>query len=248
MRFQELTRCLLIVVLLMPGVVFGDVTNSVIKAIATGSPTPTPATAPNEPLRNGDFLITPASSPMAGDGIDEETTWIFDFRSAPNTSSFPTSVPLISAQLTLTLEPKEDIETDIIRIAGLGAIETSDIRDLELDEKHTIQLELIGPYRSSDILDLLTNEQSSGQIHMIYEDDAIISFAQLNLVSSALGEALRLTHADVDLSTNQMTLRGDFRNSEGSQLIVVLNDEIELDQISVTLDEIVVVLPDFDTG
>src|SRR5437879_799916 len=99
-----------------------------ISATAIGSDTP--ATAPsNVSVTNVDFLITsnPDCTPTTcttGDGIDEITTWTFDFQRDRKFPAFPavpilsTSPRLIAAVLTLTLTPKgPGITTDRVQIA-----------------------------------------------------------------------------------------------------------------------------------
>lgn len=121
MRFQDLTIALLIGILLTPGVFGRTLPGTVIKAVVQGSPNPSPDAT--RVLRNGDFMIlTHRASGPVGDGHNEETSWIFDFRSDSSTPAFPTSAPLASAQLTLTLKPHGRVETDVLRIEGLGAI------------------------------------------------------------------------------------------------------------------------------
>src|SRR5437879_4853042 len=105
-----------------------------ISATAIGSDTP--STAPsNVSVPNVDFLITsnPACTPTictTGDGINENTTWTFDFQRDRKFPAFPavpilsTAPRLISVQLTLTLTPKDpDITTDLVRIEGLPPLE-----------------------------------------------------------------------------------------------------------------------------
>jgi hypothetical protein len=153
----------------------------VITATATGSPTPPTAPFP-ETVTNGDFLIRGYSNRSdVGDGRGETTTWVFDFTTDPDFSSVPASAPIESALLTITLEPKgELISTDSIRIQGLHRIMTPLIQGLPVGVTTTIQLELLDFYASSDILRVFT--RNAGHIPMAYNDDAIISFAQLELI------------------------------------------------------------------
>ncbi len=92
MRFQDLVIGMLIVFLLTPGVVFGQALGHIITAVAQGSPMPEES---ERSLRNGDFFITAIrGARTVGDGINEQTTWTFDFRSDPNTPSFPNGLKL----------------------------------------------------------------------------------------------------------------------------------------------------------
>ena len=123
---------------------------------------------------------------------NERTTWIFDFTADPNVSLFPTSVPLSDALLTLTLTPKTAlIVTDGVRIEGLPTIITPIIQTLPVNITNTIQLELLDFYSSSEILDVFVADLYA-QIPMLYYDDAIVSFAQLDLTPVPLPSTLLL--------------------------------------------------------
>src|SRR3990172_3965002 len=82
-----------------------------ITATATGSPTPTVGPCSGYPL-NVDFEITPNVNPGCGDGVDEFTTWTFDFTTSSGFASFLYCIDSIpgslvgSALLTLKLTPK----------------------------------------------------------------------------------------------------------------------------------------------
>jgi hypothetical protein len=129
-----------------------------ISATAIGSDTP--STAPsNVSVPNVDFLITsnPVCTPTlctTGDGINEGTTWTFDFQRDRKFPAFPavpilsTAPRLISVRLTLTLTPKDPvISTDQARIEGLPPL--FELRAfvaaglLRVGEKSTIQLDLL---------------------------------------------------------------------------------------------------------
>ncbi len=159
-----------------------------ITATASGNPIPRIAPFP-EQLRNGDFLISPhggctaGSCPDTGDGIDEDTSWTFDFNGDPSFPFFSPLAPLSSALLTLTLAPKDGlIKTDFVRIETLSRIEDPAIRTLSVGVTRTIDLELLRFYSSEDILGILSG---SGTIPMFYADDAIVFFAQLKLTQKA---------------------------------------------------------------
>jgi hypothetical protein len=152
---------------------------------ATASGSLTPVTAVNENVVNGDFLILRNridTSLVTGDGENEETTWTFFFGEDPNFSSFSKEKSLTSALLTLTLTPKgSDISTDVVFIETLGVIGDK-IQDLAVNVKTTIEIELLDKigYTSDDILGILFGTLYN-RIFMRYNDDAIISFAKLEL-------------------------------------------------------------------
>jgi hypothetical protein len=194
------------------------VTALTISATAIGSDTP--STAPsNVSVPNVDFLIT--SNPnctsticTTGDGINDITTWTFDFQRDRKFPAFPavpilsTAPRLISVRLTLTLTPKDPfIATDQVQIIGLPPL--FEMRAfvaaglLRVGEKSTIQLDLltgctptttpqqvclqrgessvdaVQSYTANDIFNIF--ESNGGKIPVSYVDDAIVSFAQLDL-------------------------------------------------------------------
>ena len=167
-------------------------------AIALAS-TSTPALAryPND-VRNGDFIISPnpalSASPgaLTGDGVDEVTTWTFNFSHRPKSAiGFPNSSPLQSALLTLTLTPRHAlISTDVVRIRGLSPIDTPIIQGLTVNVTSTVEIELLDFYASADILAVLVppfvfvpEVVNHFHIPMLYQDDAIVTYAQLELTS-----------------------------------------------------------------
>lgn len=155
-------------------------------------------------LQNGDFLIhanLQAQLPhVTGDGVDETTTWAFDFGSQPGYAAFLASGPLVSARLTLRLNtaffiggvgPWTDIAfpSDGVVVVGpgwqipnfmtgtagvyqLGSISTDLIADVGTD-----------PTALRDWL--LAN---GGRIPMLYADDAIVVGAALELSTAPVPE------------------------------------------------------------
>ncbi|MBE9042166.1 PEP-CTERM sorting domain-containing protein [Oscillatoriales cyanobacterium LEGE 11467] len=154
-----------------------------ISATASGSFSPGFGTFP-DPLVNGDFTITPLSNAprgRVGNGSDEITTWDFDFTNDPSFSSFSTSEDLTSALLTLTLRSGFDIASDTFKIVGLPDIEDIDVfQNLGRREVGTFTFDLLDYYTSNDIFDVFSGS-TAGFIPMEYRDDAILSFAQLDL-------------------------------------------------------------------
>ena len=160
-----------------------------ITATATGSLTPPTAAFPDT-VTNGDFLITGNPDPTAvivGNIRNEITTWDFDFTSDPDFPTFPIQKELRSALLTMTLTTCCAINTDLVKIEGLPHIATNDIQELPPNVTETITLDLLDFYSSSDILNVL-NGSNIGEIPMRYIDDAIVSFAELELISTSTPE------------------------------------------------------------
>ena len=158
-----------------------------ITATATGSLTLPTATFP-EAVTNGDFLIRGNSiATTVGNIADEFTTWNFDFTPDPDFSTFSTVGGLKSALLTMTLTTCCSIQTDRVRIQGLPIIVTDDIQGLPRNVTETIKIDLLDFYSSDNILNTL-NSGNIGEIPMLYSDDAIVSFAELELTSTSTPE------------------------------------------------------------
>jgi DNA-binding beta-propeller fold protein YncE len=157
-----------------------------IQITATASGSRTPPTAVGESVVNGDFLIVRNREPgfTTGDGSDEETSWTFDFNEDPNYRDFESrSGPLTSALLTLTLTPKnEGITSDVVFIETLSLINAPEIQTLPVDVTSTITIELLDKpsYTSTAIIGIFFSS-IEGRILMRYLDDAIISWAKLEL-------------------------------------------------------------------
>jgi hypothetical protein len=169
-----------------------------IKITASANGSVTPPTEDGKSVVNGDFLIgfnRIVPSLTTGDGVDEETSWTFFFNEDPNFSLFSSSQPLTSALLTLTLTPKDKdggITTDAVWIETLGIIgggaSFDPIQKLPLDVTTTITIELLDNfpgYTSPAILGILFSSVG-GRISMRYQDDAIVSFAKLELTQESL--------------------------------------------------------------
>jgi hypothetical protein len=161
-------------------------------AEAIGSPTPDRLrdASLEDTITNGDFVIRRSAegeNTTLGDGIDEQTTWTFDFSEDPDFAIFPTADSLVSARLTLTLTPTSTpmsplITFDTVKIEGLSGISPAQFQNLPIDTASTIQLELLDFYTSERILEIL-NQDSQGQIPMFYSGGATVSLARLDLTA-----------------------------------------------------------------
>ncbi len=164
-----------------------------ITATASGSSEPIPVIG--EDLQNGDFLIKlnqAASSLPTGDGSDEFTVWSFDFSNDSNLASFLVSDSLAEASLTLTLSPKSTLAiNDVTGIPEVYSSTAFDIPSIGSTETITINLLDFG-LTSEQLLDTLNGSDpnnlgipnGSHLIPWFYEDDSIVSFAQLELTAS----------------------------------------------------------------
>ena len=156
-------------------------------AEAIGSPTPDQLqdVSLEDIITNGDFVIRRAEgeNTTLGDGIDEQTTWTFDFSEDPDFAVFPTADSLASARLTLTLTPTSPLITfGTVKIEGLSGVSPAQFRNLPINTTSTIQLELLDFYTSERILEIL-NQESQGQIPMFYSGGATVSLARLDLTA-----------------------------------------------------------------
>jgi hypothetical protein len=159
-----------------------------MSADAIGSPTPDRLqdASLEDTITNGDFVIRRSAegeTATLGDGIDEQTTWTFDFSEDPDFAVFPTADSLASARLTLTLTPTSPLITlSTVKIEGLSGIKPARFQNLPINTPSTIQLELLDFYTSERILEIL-NQGSPGQIPMFYSGGATVSLARLDLTS-----------------------------------------------------------------
>lgn len=168
-----------------------------VTATASGSSSPTPVVAPS--LANGDFLIVrPLDTGhfvTVGDGEDEQTGWTFDFSLDPELPLFGPATQLESAPLELTITPRPTpntpgppgITTDQLQVGGvplgpfpLPPVVTPIIQSLQVDVTETVEIELLDFHTSAEILAQL----NGGLLPMVYLDDAVVSFAKLNLAKA----------------------------------------------------------------
>jgi hypothetical protein len=151
-----------------------------IYAEAHGSSSPTPSFT--APLQNGDFAIDTLYGLPVGEGEDDWTSWTFDLASHPSFAGFPTSAPLATAKLTLTLTVGDVwIMSDEVSLGGLPPVITPTIQTLPVGVTSTVTLDLLEHYSSAAILGVV--EASAGQVPVLYHDDATVSYARLDLES-----------------------------------------------------------------
>ena len=150
----------------------------------------TPSVAPrNEAVKNGDFNITTPdganASAKTGDGLDESTAWNFDFKRDVNWANLLSEKAYLkSAILTLTLTPKHSlVSTDWVKInrKDFAIIGADSIRELKPNQTGTITVNLIAEgYNPQNIFQFM--KENNGLIPMLYTDDAVVSFARLDLI------------------------------------------------------------------
>ena len=158
------------------------ITNATITATASGSQTPATATRP-ETVINGDFEISGNNelAPIVGDGLDEFTSWTFDFTQDSKVLAFQGAESITGAKLTLELKATGGVNTDVTGIEGLPKyVDSPVIKNLPLNEISTIEIDLLDTYTSEEILGALQGGDF-GKFGMYYDDDAIVSQASLEL-------------------------------------------------------------------
>jgi hypothetical protein len=175
-----------------------------ISATATAASAQPGTVAVNLDLQNGDFLIhaNPAAGPghVTGDGVDETTSWAFDFTTDPQYGAFMASGGLVEARLTLTLNTQFFINgvgpiTDVAFPSdGSAALFPQWVLPSFINGTH-------GTFSSGSISASLVSEVGmdagqlfgwlqgfNGMFPMIYADDAIVVEARLLLVSAPVPE------------------------------------------------------------
>lgn len=179
---------------------------SAVSIVATAEGSQTPPIVNRPSIQNGSFTVTPIQEGVLplGDGVDEFTTWIFDFNSDPNLPAFLNAVatgqPLTSAKLTLTLLPMNSLATDsfsfgadalnvvprVLTVPNVSVL----IGNPTLEQPVTLELNLLtidpnfipnSTITSTQILAAFNSSKVRNTLRANYQDDAIISFAQLEL-------------------------------------------------------------------
>jgi hypothetical protein len=127
-------------------------------------------------ITNGDFEIeVSGSNPITGDGVDEETHWLFPI-------TFPHDDPslmIVSALLTMHITPMDpSANNDGVWIRGCNCGQI-DVGSHNLFQQYTFQTEMVGAFSAQSILN---NIRTNGGLRLGYQDDAIVSFAELRLI------------------------------------------------------------------
>lgn len=174
-----------------------DVTsNGPVTGSATGSVGPATAVEPAT-VANGDFTITgqqPGST--VGDGIEERTDWTLDLAADPQFGELPPTGTLERAALTLTLTPgAAGVATDGIRLGSLPFVFPAEFAALQVGVTETVAIDLLDLYSEHDVLDQIA--AGAGIVPMRYNDDAVVSFASLDLLAATEAE---LFASDADVS------------------------------------------------
>lgn len=169
---------------------------------ASSLPAPAPVT---QDIVNGSFTIlaNPAAGAghVTGDGVDETTTWAFDFTTHPNYAAFMAAGGLVEARLTLMLNTAFFANgvgpvTDIVRPAtmdGAGVFPgwtlpafLSGTPGSYVAGQATTSLVAQVGMNGADLFNWLASH--NGLFPMVYGDDAIVTGASLTLVSTPVPE------------------------------------------------------------
>lgn len=133
-------------------ITFTETVNPITGQIIDGGGTPIPLDARSF-LTYGDFFVNGgndlgASSTTVGDGINDQTWWVFDFTSDANFSSFVNSTtPFVSGLLTLTLIPRESTATGVegVFVPGLNGVYDVDLTGATIDGTVDALIQLVQP-------------------------------------------------------------------------------------------------------
>ncbi len=237
----------------------------VFKALALGDAAPDlVSAAETRTLVNGDFEIWPSRprdrSSLLGDGINETTMWTLNFASQMASSALANADLWRAATLTLTLEPKDSPE-DVVYIDGIKDVKMPIPNHLQRDRQHEVSLELLDFHHPQAILDRLQTPPY-GELQLLYEDDAIVSRAELVIEtqmpadrgprtgdSSAPDEPepelfpmLVIESASVNLDIGELYLRGAFSGYDLDRLSVTMGS-YRLEVVDAYGDEVVAYLP-----
>lgn len=140
---------------------------------------------------NGDFLITAPGRGTSFNAADEAILWAFNlYESNEEMHAYaraPVKPPIEAAWLTLSFVPTHaGVGSDILAVLGVP-LAAVPIRPraflptlIAYGTTYTISIDLLRYYRAEDISKLvsLTN---AGRIPMLYMDDALVQFAQIDL-------------------------------------------------------------------
>jgi hypothetical protein len=161
--------------------------STVITAVAHGSPVPHVPSPPPVLLPNGDFTIeaNEETTQPIGNGINEKTTWMFDFREHPAFNAFLAGRGLEEARLVVVIVPKEaHVTTDSVKIID-GDLPTISLPrgEYQLGLPTAIQFDLLRECEGYDEEGILTafKEGEHGLIKMLYEEDAVVCHAAMAL-------------------------------------------------------------------
>lgn len=172
-------------------------------ALTAGAPTQDTSGDPNTYVQNGDFnifRITGSADTTIGNGVDDRTKGVFDFRGDGNYSAFSNLLTLphgkiIAATLSLYLQPLSLFANDQINLENGTFVGSPDIGNqltnnptLSSDGVKLVTLNLLDYYSQTQLANYLSfgvgDFVNDGRIVMTYSDDAMVSGASLRLTAT----------------------------------------------------------------
>ena len=136
-------------------------------------------------IQNGDFSIVQSclsqENLVVGDGISEETHWVFDLHDEDIGSCYPET-----ASIEIRLRPTGHLMTEELRVEGSFAMGLEVIQSMNVGEEQKLIVDMMlrngrpSPYTPSEIRRLLL-EEHGGRLPMVYELNALVSEAKLEI-------------------------------------------------------------------
>ncbi len=140
-----------------------------------------------------DVYTTSAGSPI-GDGIDEETWWILDFQ--PELARLQNIIRLDSAIVTIDINfSQAEVGSDFLGIEDFGSYFPDEFYGLTPNVVHRVRVNLFEEWSGQTLIEAILASQSNtdppfvtspGELLMLYNDDAAISYVRLDLYSLQL--------------------------------------------------------------
>ena len=172
-------------------------------AMTAGAPTQDTSGDPDASVQNGDFMIYrigSAADTIVGNGVDDRTKGIFDFRGDGSYSAFSNLLTLphgkiIAATLSLYLQPVSLFANDQINLENGSFVGSPDIGNqltnnptLSSDGVKLVTLNLLDYYSQTQLANYLSmgvgDFVNDGRIVLTYSDDAMVSGASLRLTAT----------------------------------------------------------------
>lgn len=171
--------------------------------LTAGAPTQDTSGDPNASVQNGDFTlyrIAGSADTIIGNGVDDRSKGIFDFRGDGNYSAFSNLLTLphgkiIAATLSLYLQPLSLFANDQINLENGSFVGSPDIGDqlnnnpaLSRDGVKLVTLNLLDYYSQTQLSNYLSGGVgdfvNDGRIVLTYSDDAMVTGAALRLTAT----------------------------------------------------------------
>jgi hypothetical protein len=136
-------------------------------------------------VENGDFTIVQScvdtENLVVGDGVAESTTWVFDLHDQDVAECFPEW-----ATIEMRLRPTGDLMGEELRVQQRWAMGLEAIQSLDVGTEQALEVDMMirngrpSPYTPSEIRHLIL-DQYGGTLPMVYELNALVSYAELTI-------------------------------------------------------------------